>query len=68
MRICQSMAASMDLEVEKLDIKTTFLHGDFEEEMHMQQVEGFIKKGKENMVLIRLLEAISVNSPKVILI
>ena len=30
-----SIAASMDLEVEQLDVKTTFLHGDLEEEIYM---------------------------------
>ena len=29
-RIALGMAASMDLEVEQLDVKTTFLHGDLE--------------------------------------
>ena len=45
-----SIVASMDLEVEQLDIKTTFLHGDLEEEIYMQQPEGFVKKGKEHLV------------------
>ena len=39
-----SIAASMDLEVEQLDVKTTFLHGDLDEEIYMQQPEGFEKK------------------------
>ena len=45
-----SIAASMDLEVEQLDVKTAFLHDDLEEEIYMQQVEGIVKKGKENLV------------------
>ena len=49
-RMVLSIAASMDLEVEQLDVKTAFLHGDIEEEIYMQQHEGFIKKGKENLV------------------
>ena len=43
-----SIAASMDLKVEHLDVKKTFLHGDLEEEIDM--TEGFIKKGKEYLV------------------
>ena len=43
-----SITASMNLEVEQLDVKTTFLHGDLEEEIYMQQPEGFVKSGKEH--------------------
>ena len=49
-RMVPNIATSMDLEVEQLDVKTTFLHGDLEEEIYMQQPEGFVKKGKENLV------------------
>ena len=33
--IVLSIAASMDLEVKQLDVKTTFLHGDLKEEIYM---------------------------------
>ena len=49
-RTVLSIAASMNLEVEQLDVKTTFLHGDLEEEIYMQQPEGFEKRGKEHLV------------------
>ena len=45
-RTMLSIMTSMDLEVEKLDVKTAFLHGDLEEEIYMHQPEGFVKKGK----------------------
>ena len=45
-----SIAASMDLKVEEVDVKTMFLHNDLEEEIYVQQSEGFVKKGKEKLV------------------
>ena len=30
-----------DLELEKIDVKTTFLHGDLDEDIYMEQLEGF---------------------------
>ena len=49
-RVILGLAASMNLELEKLDIKTAFLHGDLDEEIFIKQPEGFKVKGKENMV------------------
>ena len=40
----------MNLELEKLDVKTAFLHGDLDEEIFMVQPEGFKVKWKETMV------------------
>ncbi|CAL9127456.1 unnamed protein product, partial [Musa textilis] len=47
-RVALGIAASQDLEVEQLDVKTAFLHGDLEEKIYMEQPEGFKVKGKEN--------------------
>lgn len=49
-QVVLGLAASMDLEIEQLDVKTTFLHGDLDEEIYMEQPEGFQVKGKENLV------------------
>ena len=49
-RYVLSIAAAYDLEIEQLDVKTTFLHGDLEEEIYMRQPEGFVCKGKEDLV------------------
>ena len=32
-----------------MDVKTTFLHGDLEEEIYMKQLEGFIVKGNNEL-------------------
>ena len=45
-----SIAARMDLEVELLNVQTTFLYGDLVEEIYMQHLEGFVEKGKVNLV------------------
>ena len=49
-RTILSIAASLDLEVEQLDGKTAFLHGDLEEKIYMEQPEGFEVSGKKHMV------------------
>jgi hypothetical protein len=38
------------LHLEKLNVKTNFLHGDLEEEIYMQQPQGYEFKGKEKLV------------------
>src|ERR1700686_893045 len=45
-----SVAAAFDFEVEQMDVKTSFLHGDLEEEIYMKQPEGFAVKGKKEPV------------------
>ena len=38
------------LHLEQLDVKVTFLHWDLDEEIYMQQPQGYEVKGKENLV------------------
>ena len=49
-RVVFRISASLDLEIEQLDVKTVFLHGNLEEEIYMEQLVGFIEKGKEKLV------------------
>ena len=49
-RVLMSLVIAFDLEMEKMDIKIAFLHGDLEEEIYMKHPEGFIIKGKEELV------------------
>ena len=41
-RLVQGMVAAENLHLEQLDVKTTFLHGDLEEDIYMSQPEEFI--------------------------
>ncbi|GJV32620.1 putative RNA-directed DNA polymerase [Tanacetum coccineum] len=47
-RVVLGLAASLDLEVEQMDVKTAFFHGDLDKEIYMEQLEGFQVKGKED--------------------
>jgi hypothetical protein len=44
------VVVAFDFEVEQMDVKKTFLHGDLEEEIYMKQPEGFVVKGKKELV------------------
>jgi ATP-binding cassette subfamily B (MDR/TAP) protein 1 len=49
-RVVLGIVAAENLHLEQLDVKTTFLHGELEEDIYMQQPEGFSTQGKENQV------------------
>ena len=48
--ILLAIAAKLDYEIWQMDVKTTFLNGNLEEDIYMRQPEGFIAKGQEHMV------------------
>jgi hypothetical protein len=41
-RVVLGLAARPNLEVEQMEVKTAFLHGDLEEDIYMEQPEGFL--------------------------
>jgi hypothetical protein len=45
-----SSVTKFDLEIEQMDVKSTFLPGDLEEEIYMKQPEGFVVKGNKELV------------------
>ena len=49
-RVVLGLAANMNLEIEQLDVKTAFFHGDLEEEIYMEQPKMFTIKGKKHSV------------------
>ena len=44
------LTASLNLEIEQMDVKTSFLHGDLEEVIYMEQPQVFKVDGKEIFV------------------
>lgn len=48
-RILLSIAAYYDLELDQMNDKVAFLHGNLNEGIIMAQLEGFIEAGIENM-------------------
>ena len=48
--IVLAIAALRNLEVHQIDMKITFLNGDLEEEIYMEQLEGCVVSGQERKV------------------
>ena len=49
-RVLLALVAQFNMELEQLDVKTAFLHGNLEETIYMEQPEGFREAGKEDYV------------------
>ena len=49
-RVLLALAASYDLLVHQMDVKTTLFYGEMEQEIYMEQPDGFVVPGEENKV------------------
>ena len=49
-RVLLVLAASYGLHIHQIDVKTVFLYGELEEEIYMEQPDGFVVPGEENKV------------------
>lgn len=51
-----SVVAIEGLHLEQMDVKMIFLYGDLEEEIYMQQLKGYVEKGREHLDNVLLQE------------
>ena len=53
-RVMLSIVTQFDLELQQMDVKTAFLHGELEETIYMEQPLGFeVHKGKDMVCLLK---------------
>jgi hypothetical protein len=52
LRLILALAMLEDWEIHQMDIKSVFLNGLLEEEIYMEQLEGFITPGQESKVCL----------------
>ena len=52
-RTLLALTALLNLELEQLDVKTTFLQGDLNEEIYMEQPEDFVR-GRSRILVCKL--------------
>ena len=50
LHIIMAIVTHFDLELHQMDVKTTFLNGDFVEDVYMSQPISFKEVGKEHIV------------------
>jgi hypothetical protein len=51
-----TIGAIVDLKIDKMDVKITFLNGDLEEDIYMDRPKGFVQEGQE-YILCKLKKA-----------
>lgn len=47
MKVIMASTLPFDLELHQMDVKTAFLNGDLQEDIHMIQPIEFVERGKE---------------------
>ena len=54
LRLLLGVVVTEDLELEQLDVETTFLHEDLDKDIYMSQLAGFMEMGEECHLVCRL--------------
>ena len=49
-RAVLALVAHYDMALEQMDVKITFLHGDLDEQIYMEQLEGFSQSEHKHLV------------------
>jgi hypothetical protein len=49
-RVLVALAIAHNWKIHQLDVKSTFLNGELKEEVYLEQPEGFVQKGQEQLV------------------
>ena len=50
-QVLLALAAQEGWQVHHMDVKSAFLNGELEEEVYVKQPDGYIKKGREHLVM-----------------
>ena len=54
-RTLLAVATQKGLELRQMDVKSAYLHSEIEEEIYLEQPQGFVKQGKNGQTLVRKL-------------
>ena len=49
-RAMLAMVAYLDMQLEQMDVKIAFSHGNLEERLYMEHLEGFSQSGHEHLI------------------
>ena len=57
-RMVLAISALRNLELHQIDVKTTFLNGDLDEAIYMEQPEGFSTTGQKKKKICKLVKSL----------